>query len=786
MNTSFIYDLEDKIAPEAIGKKATNLRTLSSFGIKIPNTLVVPADVFDQYKNNSNNLLLDLQTEISQKIDPSKSYAVRSSANIEDDLYQSYAGQFKTTLDVKGFDEILTAIQSTWDSSNSTTVKDYSNKMPSQIQDIKMAVVIQEMVPPIYSGVVFSKNPTTGTDEIVIEAVEGSGEKLVQSGITPYRWIYKWGNWIVKPDDYIIEPSILEQIVEGTRKIVKANKKPVDLEWVYNGNTVIWVQMRDITTNNQLNIYSNRISKEMMPGQIKPLIWSINIPLIITVWINLLKEMVGKMDIQAEDLAKRFYHRSYFNMATLGNIFNMAGFPSEGLEMMMGIVPKEAGKPVFKMNLGMLKIGPRLLHFFISKWRFSRRYKKEMPALIKEMEKFNFASISSRNLQDLIDQVTELFSVVQNIVYYNINVPLILSMYNNILSVFLKKKGIQPEHFDITFGIKELEYFTPTIFLKQLNRKFRTLDTNLQAKVLSSNYEEFLDINGIDEFKRDIESFLERFGHLSDNNNNFTAIPWREKPEYILKLICEFPDEIQTSSMININNLDKKSLFLQFFYKRTQQFYLFRDQTSNLYTYSYGLFRPYFLKIAEHFVEVDVLEEITDIFYLNWQEIQTIASSDPKPNEFKMIVKNRKDDMEKTKHVELPAIIFGDQPPPIIPHHSSILKGVPTSQGYYTGPVRKVLGIDDFSKVKQGDVLVVPYSDIGWSPLFAKAGAVVSESGGILSHSSIIAREFQIPAVVSVPNATKLLENQIISIDGYKGEIIIHEQENSGGNNERS
>jgi len=126
--------------------------------------------------------------------------------------------------------------------------------------------------------------------------------------------------------------------------------------------------------------------------------------------------------------------------------------------------------------------------------------------------------------------------------------------------------------------------------------------------------------------------------------------------------------------------------------------------------------------------------------------------------------------------VDLPTVIFGDQPPPIIPQHSSTLKGVPTSQGYYTGPVRKVQGIDDFSKVKNGDVLVIPFSEVGWTPLFAKAGAVVSESGGMLSHSSIIAREYQIPAVVSVHNAMKLRDNQIISIDGYKGEIIIHEE----------
>jgi pyruvate,water dikinase len=85
-----------------------------------------------------------------------------------------------------------------------------------------------------------------------------------------------------------------------------------------------------------------------------------------------------------------------------------------------------------------------------------------------------------------------------------------------------------------------------------------------------------------------------------------------------------------------------------------------------------------------------------------------------------------------------------------------------------------VHGINDFHKVTNGDILVIPHSDIGWVPLFAKAGAVIAESGGMLSHSSIVAREYGIPAVVSVNGALNLADNQIISVDGYKGEIYIH------------
>jgi len=77
--------------------------------------------------------------------------------------------------------------------------------------------------------------------------------------------------------------------------------------------------------------------------------------------------------------------------------------------------------------------------------------------------------------------------------------------------------------------------------------------------------------------------------------------------------------------------------------------------------------------------------------------------------------------------------------------------------------------------LEQGDVLVIPYSDVGWTPLFTRAGAVVAESGGLLSHSSIVAREYGIPAVVSVQGACQLKDGTLVTVDGYRGEITVRE-----------
>ena len=84
-----------------------------------------------------------------------------------------------------------------------------------------------------------------------------------------------------------------------------------------------------------------------------------------------------------------------------------------------------------------------------------------------------------------------------------------------------------------------------------------------------------------------------------------------------------------------------------------------------------------------------------------------------------------------------------------------------------------VRGLADFEKVREGDVLAIPYSDVGWTPLFAKAGAVVAESGGLLSHSSIVAREYGIPCVVSVDGAMRMPEGEIVTVDGYRGVVVL-------------
>ena len=179
-----------------------------------------------------------------------------------------------------------------------------------------------------------------------------------------------------------------------------------------------------------------------------------------------------------------------------------------------------------------------------------------------------------------------------------------------------------------------------------------------------------------------------------------------------------------------------------------------------------------------------MLSEPEDIFYLDRLEIEEIVSyikamqntipTKQLDQDYGSLARRRKAEMISCQDVALPALIFGNVPPLVDTDEAGKLTGVPTSRGYFTGPTRVVHGLEDFNKVQPGDVLVIPFSDVSWSVLFSRAKAIIAESGGMLSHSSILAREYQIPAVVSVPGAMQLQDEMLVTVDGYRGEVILH------------
>ena len=787
MTTSkYLFPLASKKHRRTMGNKAKSLLALHQKGIRIPESYVCSWHAYEHYLDNDITVVDQLRQELTMTMEPDAVYVVRSSANIEDQFEQSFAGQFKSVLDVHGADAALQAIWSIWATARSDAVKSYLKKMMPGKVDLKMAVIVQKMVTPVLSGVAFSRNPITGMDEVIVEAVEGAGTALVQEGATPLRWVHKWGRWIDLPEEGDVDLAIIEQVVQQTREISDLFKSDVDLEWVYDGEQIVWLQMREITSLQDISFYSNKLAKDMLPGLITPLVFSVNVPLVSGAWIDLLTRMVGRNELTPDILVKQFYYRAYFNMGKFGSIFNKLGLPRESLEIMMISDAEKAGRkgsgmPKFKPGWQMFVLLPRLLVFMVHLAFFHHRIANFLPEMDRKLRKIPLEVSPEMGAEEKIKMLDWLYQLNHQTAHFNILGPLMMMVYTGILRGQLKKLGIDADQFDLLYGLADIQKFDPANALKKLNQDFNALEEGIKQVIASSNYLEFLQIPEIEDFQQDVRAFLAQYGHLSDSGNDFSSIPWRENPDLILQLIIQYQVPAgNLKDMVVYDDLPLKGFHRLVFghiYNRTRLFRFFREHVSSTFVYGMGLFRVYYLSLGEELTAKGLLETPEDVYYLYDEEVRRLVMDVDAIAAPAKLVNRRKQEMEAARVIDLPLIVFGDEPPAIELTPRKRLVGTPTSRGVCTGKARVIMGMRDFDKMEEGDILIVPFSDVSWSPLFAKAAAVVSECGGMLSHSSIIAREYDIPAVVSVPDATRLLDGAMITVDGYKGEVVLLDEE---------
>ncbi len=758
---NYVFTLNDGSIREKGGNKAKNLRFLSRNHYAVPKGWVVSWDALMDYQGEDHGVFDKLRLEFQDKIQPGKAYAIRSSSSVEDDKQHSFAGLFCSLLQVEGMENILEAILEVWKSLESEKLRTYYENQEMNVPLVQIGVIVQEMVPAIYSGVVFSKNPLTGLSETIIEVGRGTGDDQVEAKENPERWVSKWGHWLEKPKTSFITEDLALKLVEKTGKIAKKFGKPVDLEWAFDGKELYFLQVRPITQLD-IPIYSNKITKEMLPGIIKPLVWSVNTRLINKIWADILNQLTGDNSIKPDMLTGYYYYRAYFNMALFGQVFESLGMPYEALELLLGLEMEGNQKPHMKPGLGILPRVPSLLSFtssFLSaEKRFQRIYEKKVETY-SHLAKIMDQDITPMQLLEVAEQI---FLETEEVAYFNIMIPMQMMMYHRVLKSQLEKKGYDIRNLKLE-GLEEAaEKHSPHFHLKKLQEKF-----NLPDNKLDENQEIHL--------AQDIEMFLKSFGHFSDSGNDCSSIPWRENPEIIRKMLqmkahdTPLKDENEETKEFKIS---RRNPTLHFMLKRTSRFAIHREAISSLYTYGYGQFRTCFIQLGEDLAQRGIIEEKEDIFFLYWQELVNLIK-DEKPSSQKECIEQRKKEMEEQRDIRVPELIFGDKQPPLQEGALCSLKGIPTSLGTYTGPARVLQGLSDFELLGLGDVLIIPFSDVGWSPLFARAGAVVAESGGILSHSSIVAREYKIPAVVSVTGACMIPDGTMVTVNGYTGEIIM-------------
>jgi pyruvate,water dikinase len=454
----------------------------------------------------------------------------------------------------------------------------------------------------------------------------------------------------------------------------------------------------------------------------------------------------------------------------------LLGLPRETLELLLGIEVEGPERPSFRPSPKTYTLLPRMLRFGWNKLRFAPKVDAFLPDMEARLQTFRGMAVSELDGRQLLDEIDRLYLLVQVTAYHNIVVQLLMQIYNRILEGQLDKQGVEFESFDLTGDMEELEQFAPNVHLSRLHQVYSGLDENLQARILESRYDQLSTLPGAEPLQQGIARFLDQFGHFSDSGNDFSHEPWRENPDLILQMVTNYTAPEGRGARVWVGDLPLSAWrrpFFRWIYNNARRFRYCREAVSSLYTFGYGLFREYFLALGEHLVRRGLLAQQEDVFFLYHDEIKELVVESHLESDCQELIRERRAEAEQARDIVPPSTIYGEEVSLVYPNQGDGLKGTPTSRGHHTGPVRVLAGIQDLGKLEEGDVLVVPYSDVGWTPLFAKAGAVVAESGGILSHSSIVAREYGIPAVVSVPGACQLEDGTYVTVDGYRGEIIV-------------
>jgi pyruvate,water dikinase len=420
----------------------------------------------------------------------------------------------------------------------------------------------------------------------------------------------------------------------------------------------------------------------------------------------------------------------------------------------------------------------RIIRFIRYILRFENFYLNEYSYLLKRYRELALKFSGELNLEDYDRNFQELYDEGKRLTHLNIIIPLLMRIYNSRFSKKLERIGFEYERLSFTEDFPEAEALSPLPGIRLIQEAVNALPQEIKNRCTS--YKEISGSDGTGHIMDQLNNFIERFGHLSESGNDFSYPKWKEDPEFVFRMIINHTEpKRQFEPIIFSDILYSKILHpgLASSYRKAGKFRVYREQISSLYIFGYGLFRNLFLKLAEEFLQEGFLQERDDIFYLTKPEVdEMVRSRDESLKErYMTLIRERKAGMEASADLILPSVIYGETAPILDRKDLINFKGTATSSGNYTGKARIVRETGDFSKVENGDVVIIPFSDVSWTPVLCKAGAIVAESGGMLSHCSIIAREMGIPSLVSVDNACALSDDILVTVDGSNGLLTVHD-----------
>ncbi len=761
-------------------------------------------------------------------------FAVRSSAMSEDSAQASFAGEFETVLNVHTDEEIRQAIHTVYHSRQSERVRAYSqakDMMPTQAGGMhEVAVVVQQLVHAENSGVLFTAHPVTGQrDQAMISAAWGLGEAIVGGMVTPDTLIVDKATGHVLTRETADKQVMTVRLGSGTEEQPVPETKrsapvlsdeqaaelvrlgvqvetfyntPMDVEWAIAEGKLYLLQARPITAlpepeppvptewklpKGMYSAMRNNIV-ELMADPLTPLFGTLGRAAINTSFHRLLTDFFGRPGCMPEEIIIAVNKYAYYNGSlTLGQLTRIL-LGSVGMlkYMFTGAVERwtEAGRPHYVAT--------------VERWQAARW--RELPS-------------------------TELLSTVRELAEAAID------GYLALVSGVLPAAWISEALFTITYGklIKRRDDPTAPTYLLGFDsipiRAEKSLydlaewvraRTELAAYLTDTPTAQLgngetppgVDADDWREWQSRFQAHLQQYGHTIYNLDFSNPVP-ADDPAPLLDTLKLFisgqgvnphtrqqasAERREQATQAMLNRL--KGLRLKLFRKviaPAQRYAPLREDGLADVGLSYPLLREMLREVGRRFVEGGMIEQPDDIFWLNQDQVEQAADRLDRGEALDCLsatIPQRKAAWRAARRAT---------PPMMLPQMKFLgidvgelkarkgngrkgdtLKGVAASPGNVTGPARVLHGPEDFSQMKTGDVLVAAITTPAWTPLFARAAAIVTDVGGPLSHGSIVAREYGIPAVLGTGAATKRIRSgQVITVDGSTGVVTLSKSEES-------
>ncbi|HEX6134879.1 MAG TPA: rifamycin-inactivating phosphotransferase [Longimicrobiales bacterium] len=750
-------------------------------------------------------------------------YAVRSSATAEDSPTASFAGQQDTYLNVIGPEAILRHVSRCWASLFTERAVTYRLRNGLDHGKVSMAVVVQQMVVPEAAGVLFTADPVTGHRKVAsVEAGFGLGEAVV-SGLANADVFKVRGDEIISrsiatkqlairaspaggTQEQAIEPGRREQpslsdaqilrLVQLGRRIEAHFGRPLDIEWCLLDDDFLIVQSRPITTlfpvpavdDGENHVYVSVGHGQMMTEPMKPLglsLWKLTTPrpmyeaggrLFVDVTRALaspasrkgLLEVMGKSDPLIRDALETIAARGDFVPSLPDEI--PAGAPAGGATaaietdpaIVTGLIARsEASIAALKRDIR-TKSGPSLLDFILSD--------------IQELKRILFDPESHRAIMAGMEAMWWLNEQLQTwLGERNAADRLTQSVPHNVTSemglALLDVADVIRPHPDVVAFLQHVEE------------------------------EDFLDelpgYAGGQEARDAIRAWLDRYGMRCVGEIDITRPRWSERPTTLVPLILgnirnfepgagkrrfeQGREEARRKEQELLERLralpdgEQKAEEVRRMIDRVRTFSGYREYPKYGMVSRYFVYKQAMLEEAECLVQRDVLREKEDIFYLTFQELHDVVRTNRVDDR---LIRERRDAFTSYQALTPPRVLTSDgeviagayrrDDPP-----AGALVGLPVSAGTVEGRARVILDIGE-ADLEAGDILVTTGTDPSWTPLFVAIKGMVTEVGGLMTHGAVIAREYGLPAVVGVENATRLIGNgQRIRVHGTEGYVEI-------------